>query len=124
MSILRTLTAIVGWPVRHWRYTLAGLLVLAVARHVGATLATVAAVAALVVPAVAAGVWGSCWPGSFERCIAGPHRRWRWRRWARRAWPSLARECGLAVLRDGQARRRRGCGCIRGCTGPAPAGTP
>ena len=87
--------------MRHWRYTLAGLLVLAVARHVGSALATVAAVAALVVPAVVAGVWGSCWPGSFERWIAGPHRRWRWRRWARRAWPSLARECGLAVLREG-----------------------
>ena len=73
----------------------------------GSTLVTLVAVGALVVPAVVAGVWGSCWPGSFERCMAGPHRRWRWRRWARRAWPSLARECGLAVLRDGKREGER-----------------
>jgi S-DNA-T family DNA segregation ATPase FtsK/SpoIIIE len=96
-----TAAAVARWPARHWRYSALWLLVLAAARSRQDQLTTTA-LTALVVPAVVAGVWSSCWPASFERWVAGPHRRWVWRRWTRRAWPGLARECGLAVLRDGR----------------------
>lgn len=40
------------------------------------------------------------WPTGYERCLAGPLRRMGWRRWARRSWPAVARECGLSVQRS------------------------
>ena len=56
-----------------------------------------------VVPAFVAVVWARWWPASYERWAAGPLKRASWRRWARRRWPVLARECGLSVQRDERA---------------------
>lgn len=55
-------------------------------------------------PGLVAGAWGWRWPIGYERLIAGPARRFAWRRWVRRIWPALARECGLSVQRN--VRRR------------------
>lgn len=53
---------------------------------------------------VALTVWLVRSPGTCERFLLGPRRRFLWRRWARRSWPTVARECGLSVSR--QAKRR------------------
>ena len=53
---------------------------------------------------VALTVWLVRSPGTRERFLLGPRRRFLWRRWARRSWPTVARECGLSVSR--QAKRR------------------
>ncbi|MGL5862214.1 MAG: hypothetical protein ACRCY9_13260, partial [Phycicoccus sp.] len=63
-----------------------------------------AVVVVWLVPAVVVGVWDTAGPVSFERWCAGPLRRFGWRRWARRSWPLLARECGLSSSRN--VRRR------------------
>ncbi len=85
------------WATRRWALPLLALAVLA-GRLGWPRVAWPAAVLA-VVPAVVATVWGRLSPPTFERCCAGPLRRLGWRRWARRTWPSLARECGLSVQR-------------------------
>ena len=114
------------WISRHWRYTLACLSVAVIADAAGTPRLKVAAVLAFTVPAVAAVVWFRCWPFSYERLAAGPSRRFGWRRWARRQWPSLARECGLSVQRPQHSylplmsssprpgRAKNWCGCTRG----------
>ena len=56
------------------------------------------------VPGVVVAVWEHRWPVGYERWLAGPCRRFGWRWWARRTWPTLARECGLSVQRN--VRRR------------------
>jgi S-DNA-T family DNA segregation ATPase FtsK/SpoIIIE len=55
-------------------------------------------------PGLAVAVWEYRWPVGYERWLAGPARRFGWRWWARRTWPTLARECGLSVQRN--VRRR------------------
>ncbi|MGL5930190.1 MAG: FtsK/SpoIIIE domain-containing protein [Dermatophilaceae bacterium] len=45
---------------------------------------------------VAALAWRYC-PAWWDKRAAGPWRRYRWRRWARRSWPTLARECALST---------------------------
>ena len=49
--------------------------------------------AGLVCPLVLAG-WAWRWPAGYERLVAGPFRRRRWRRHMRRHWPALAEACG------------------------------
>jgi S-DNA-T family DNA segregation ATPase FtsK/SpoIIIE len=95
----RLLWWLLRWIGRHWRYTVVWLLVAFIADAVETPRVKAAAVLAFAVPAVAAVVWSRCWPFSYERFAAGPSRRLGWRRWARRQWPSLARECGLSVQR-------------------------
>lgn len=48
--------------------------------------------------------WVLASPQTAERFLLGPVRRFRWRQWARRAWPTLARECGLSVSRPAKRR--------------------
>ena len=55
--------------------------------------------AAYLVPLVSGAWWSLANPFTFDRFIAGPRRRWGWRRWARKNWDELARECGLSVQR-------------------------
>ncbi|GAA2018237.1 cell division protein FtsK [Terrabacter terrae] len=55
-------------------------------------------------PGLVVAVWECRWPRGYQRWLAGPSRRFGWRRWARRTWPVLARECGLSVQRN--VRRR------------------
>ncbi len=90
------------WAGRHRRYLLAWSLVALLAGQTGATRVQAGAVLAVLVPAFGAAVWARRWPSSYERLAAGPARRLGWRRWARRQWPSLARECGLSVQRPHQ----------------------
>jgi DNA segregation ATPase FtsK/SpoIIIE, S-DNA-T family len=40
--------------------------------------------------------WSRKDPASYERYFAAPLRRARWRRWAHRSWPRLAKRCGLS----------------------------
>ena len=51
------------------------------------------------VPLVGGAWWSLANPFTFDRFVAGPRRRWKWRRWARKNWHELARECGLSVQR-------------------------
>jgi S-DNA-T family DNA segregation ATPase FtsK/SpoIIIE len=95
----RLVWSLLRWMSRHWRYSLVWLTVALIADSVGTQRVKAAAVLAFAAPAVVAVVWSRCWPISYERLAAGPSRRLGWRRWARRQWPSLARECGLSVQR-------------------------
>ena len=45
------------------------------------------------------GLWSLANPFTFDRFVTGPRRRRGWRRWARKNWDELARECGLSVQR-------------------------
>lgn len=85
------------WVTRRWALPL--LVAAGLAGLVGWPRVEWPAVGLAVVPAVVATVWGRLSPLTFERCCAGPLRRFGWRRWVRRTWPSLARECGLSVQR-------------------------
>ncbi|WP_394277404.1 hypothetical protein [Luteococcus sp.] len=55
------------------------------------------ACAVYLVPLLVGVVWSLVNPFTFERRVAAPWRRWRWRTWARKNWDVLARECGLSV---------------------------
>ena len=102
-SVGRVVWAWLGWLAQHWRVTLlaTGAGVVGYARD--RSIVTVAAGLVLGGLSIGSVVWARAWPLSFERWVAGPHRRWGWRRWARRSWSMLARECGLSV----QRKRRR-----------------
>ena len=54
-------------------------------------------------PALFAAVWATSAPSSYERFCAGPARRARWRRWVRKNWAHLSRECGLSVSRTSKS---------------------
>ncbi|MEL4505493.1 FtsK/SpoIIIE domain-containing protein [Luteococcus sp. H138] len=89
------------WVTRRWgRACIAGMLLgVAVSwpNHMG--LIEAAAVAVYLLPVVVGMVWSLVDPFGFEKRIAGPWRRRQWRRWARKNWDHLARECGLSVQR-------------------------
>lgn len=57
------------------------------------------AVAVSAAPGVVMAVWQTMFPRSHEVVVRGPMRRMFWRRWARRNWVGISRECGLAVRR-------------------------
>ena len=57
------------------------------------------AAAAWLMPLVGGAWWSLANPFTFDRFVAGPRRRRGWRRWARKNWDELARECGLSVQR-------------------------
>lgn len=93
------------WVRRHGMWVFWCLLVaVLVGGPLGRTGPALALVALALVPGFVAAVWGWRWPLGYERRVAGPARRFGWRRWARRTWPTLARECGLSVQRN--VRRR------------------
>lgn len=94
----------VGRVLRVWVRLLCGLpayavaaLLLTVAGVFTGSRLVLAGVVAWLLPSVVAAGWAALWPSAFDRCAAGPYRRWVWRRWARRVWGVLARDCGLAV---------------------------
>lgn len=62
------------------------------------------AAAAWLVPLVGGAWWSLANPFTFDRYVAGPWRRHGWRRWARKNWDELARECGLSVQRTRSRR--------------------
>ncbi len=90
---------VAGWGGRHWRYVAALVLVGVLGALLGRPRLPGLTVLAVVVPAMVGAAWARWWPLSYERWMAGPVRRVGWRRWARREWPDLARECGLSVQR-------------------------
>lgn len=65
------------------------------AAHLGMCVASTA----YLMPLVGGAWWSLANPFTFDRYVAGPRRRWHWRRWARKNWDELARECGLSVQR-------------------------
>ncbi|HOF63152.1 MAG TPA: FtsK/SpoIIIE domain-containing protein [Dermatophilaceae bacterium] len=89
----RTAGRVTRWLVGHVRF-LVLIATLGLAVHVTGRPVT-ARVGVVVVVAIAAG-WAIGWPVSYEARVAGPQRRWRWRRWARSTWPDLTQRCGLA----------------------------
>ncbi|WP_394276676.1 FtsK/SpoIIIE domain-containing protein [Luteococcus sp.] len=92
-----------AWYSRLWLATcyvgwLTSLFVVAIdsrAAYVGMWVA----LALWVVPLVVGVLWSLVNPFTFDRWVAGPWRRHQWRRWARKNWDELARECGLSVQR-------------------------
>lgn len=58
-------------------------------------------------PGAVAAAWEWKSPISFERWMAGPARRRAWRRWARRNWGHLARQCGLSRPQPAVEKVRR-----------------
>lgn len=85
------------WMHRRWSGWI-GLAAL-VAVTVGAGSAGLALLAIWLAPGVVAVIWRAAYPVSFERWCAGPARRRSWRRWVKKGWSGLSRECGLSVLR-------------------------
>ena len=95
------------WFRSHRRYVpiWAGVSVVAALMRrepVGAWLA-----AGLVLPVLLAG-WAFMLPGSYERLVAGPGRRRRWRRFLRREWVGLAEACGWTRTVTGTRARWNG----------------
>lgn len=105
-----------GWVGRYWRATAAAVLVGLLAWWRDAASVALLAVGLLLVVSVSATAWCARWPGSYERVCAGPSRRLGWRRWARRSWPHLARECGLSVQRPRTRHRLVSAGDGKGLT--------
>lgn len=97
--------AVVRWTYRHlrWVVSVAGLAFAVRLFPSGQPMAIRLLVLGWVIPAVVAVAWARWSPVSYERWAAGPMKRASWRRWARRRWPVLARECGLSVQRDERA---------------------
>lgn len=89
------------WVARRWgQVCIAGMLLgVAVSwpNHMG--LIEAVAFVVYLLPVVVGVVWSLVDPFGFEKRIAGPWRRRQWRRWARKNWDHLARECGLSVQR-------------------------
>ncbi|MGL4178584.1 MAG: hypothetical protein ACRCSN_21200 [Dermatophilaceae bacterium] len=85
-----------GGPGLRWVFWTAVLAVFA-AGPLGAPRAGLALAITGALPGVVAAVaWRYC-PTWWDKRAAGPWRRYRWRHWARRSWPTLARECGLST---------------------------
>lgn len=59
---------------------------------------------ALLVVALVLRLWARTRPASFERWLAGPHRRRARNRWLRRNWSTVAVSCGLGVTRSARGR--------------------
>lgn len=57
------------------------------------------AVAVSAAPGLVMAVWQTMFPRSHEVAVRGPMRRMSRRRWAKRNWVGISRECGLAVRR-------------------------
>lgn len=92
--------AIVRWLWRHtwWVFAVTTLaFVLAILQ--GQTIGVAAVTLGWVVPAVSLSLWRRHRPQSYEKCIAGPTRRRRYRTWARNSWRAVAKGCGLGVTR-------------------------
>lgn len=89
--------AVWSWWHRRWSgwIGLAAMVTLVL----GQRTAGLALLAVWLVPGVVAVVWCAASPVGHERWCAGPARRRSWRRWAKKNWHSLSRECGLSVLR-------------------------
>lgn len=92
-----------AWYSRRWLAAcyvgwLASLFVVGIdsrAAHVGMWVA----LALWVLPLIVGVLWSLVNPFTFDRWVAGPWRRHQWRRWARKNWDELARECHLSVQR-------------------------
>ena len=97
------------WVARHRRWV--GLwVVLAIAfASTGDTGMGVQLLTLALVPGLLATVWAAVSPAGYERRVAGPFRRWGWRRRVRRGWIGLAESCGLTgtvqVVRRRDGRR-------------------
>lgn len=89
-----------GWSWRHTRYIATLVAVAAVLRFFGHAKDLAVGLLALgwVVPAFVTLMWAYWWPISHERFIAGPTARFRWVRWAKRAWRDLALGCDLGKI--------------------------
>lgn len=97
------------WVARHRRWV-ALWVALAVASTVaGRTGIGLQLLAFALVPGVVATIWASVAPAGYERRVAGPCRRFGWRRRVRRDWRGLAESCGLTstvqVVRRRDGRR-------------------
>lgn len=103
-----------SWNARHWRWLLFCVVVAAVYVLAQGNLPPTAlrglplpdpkpyvphAIAVWAAPGLLMAIWASVFPRSHETVVRGPLRRLSWRRWARRNWAGIARECGLAVKR-------------------------
>lgn len=94
---------VLKWSGRHAAWALMSAMAGAVAALFGGRDVGLIVLAVVwLVPAVGSCVWRRRWPISFERVIAGPARRRRWRKWARQSWVTVATRSGL-----GQTTQRR-----------------
>lgn len=95
-----------GWVSRHRRWSLTVLWLSALVWLSSEPWTGLAVVGVLlVVPALSCHLWHAMSPVSYERCVAGPARRHRWRRRVRSEWSEIAEACGLAGLTSVSVRR-------------------
>ncbi|GAA1262150.1 S-DNA-T family DNA segregation ATPase FtsK/SpoIIIE [Oryzihumus leptocrescens] len=98
------LRAALVWVRGHVRWVLALVGFAVILRLLGNQIGSREALVLAFGPALVSAVWATCWPVSYERVCAGPARRARWRRWVRKNWAHLSRECGLSVSRTTKSR--------------------
>lgn len=101
--------AVVRWLWRHtwWVFALtAAAFVLALLRGQALGIATV--MVGWVLPAVGLSLWRRHLPVSYDKRVAGPLRRRRYRRWANESWYAVAKGCGLGVTDTIDRRNLKG----------------
>lgn len=94
----------VAWSWRHrsWVFAVAIASVVATIIRPSDVLGFFLLIGFWVIPAAVAVIWARWSPISFERWVAGPWRRLASRRWMRKNWLALSRNCGLSVSRNGR----------------------
>lgn len=101
--------AVVRWLWRHTRWVfLVTSLAFVVALLAGQDVGLMAVVFGWVVPAVGLSLWQRHRPMSYEKRVAGPLRRRRYRKWAHGAWHAVAGGCGLGVTHTVNRRNLKG----------------
>ncbi|MGB5952638.1 MAG: hypothetical protein WBG57_09025, partial [Ornithinimicrobium sp.] len=92
-----------SWRHKEWVFAIVLMSLLASIIRPNDVLGPLIIIGLWLVPAGVAVVWARWFPVSFERWVAGPSRRHNWRRWARKNWSALSRNCSLSASQSGRA---------------------
>lgn len=101
--------AVVQWLWRHTRWVfIVTVLAFVFALLAGQDVGVMTVVVGWIIPAVGLSLWQRHHPMSYEKRVAGPLRRRRYRKWARDSWRAIAKGCGLGVTHTVNRSNLRG----------------
>lgn len=101
--------AVARWLWRHtWWVFGVTVLALVLAMLHGRPAGIAALTVGWVLPALGLSLWQRHSPMSYEKRVAGPLRRRRYRRWAKDSWHAVAKGCGLGVTQTVHRRNLKG----------------
>lgn len=108
-DVVLSVWAVMRWLWRHTRWVfLVTAVAFVVAVLVGQEVGLMTVVLGWVAPAVGLSLWQRYRPMSYEKRVAGPLRRRRYRKWAQGSWRAVAKGCGLGVTRTVNCRNIKG----------------